>query len=350
VPRPVLERLTRLAAPQPVRTLTQPLRLTGADRRGLATTGILCTGNGSTIAMLEARLGFGDPQILALADPRVAFFELGTGHWPMLSCPEELADTLGRAAAGEGHRLTPPAEPARPAEFLLPVPERPRERHGRVDLYLPDESSAGPRPAVVFVHGGPVPAEARPTPRDWPVFTGFGGYAASLGLVGVVLDHRLHEPTAFGRAAADVAEAVELVRADPRVDPDRIAIWVFSGGGLLAADYLAAPPPWLRCLAASYPVLAPLPGWAVEPRFRPAVAVASAGRLPLVLTRVGLESPPIAATVAEFTDAAERCGAQLEVVDLPDVRHGFESSDHSEQARAGVVRAMAAVLERLTGS
>ncbi|MCC9309525.1 alpha/beta hydrolase [Kitasatospora sp. RB6PN24] len=348
VPLPALERLTRLAAPQPVRTLTQPLRLGAPAERIPSTTGILCGANGSTVAALEARLGFGDPQVRALAVPEATFFELDTGHWPMLSCPEDLADTLRRAVAGEGHRLTLPTEPERPPEFLLPLAERPRERTGRVDLYLPDGASQEPRPAVVFVHGGPFPESLRPTPRDRPTFVGYGTYAASLGVVGVTLDHRLHEPADFGRAAQDVAEAVALVRADSRVDPDRIALWVFSGAGLLTADWLAAPPPWLRCLAASYPLLAPPPAWGpVESRFRPVEAVANAGRLPLVLTRVGLESPPFAATVEEFLAAAEQCGADVELVDLPSARHGFETTDRTEEARQGVRRAMAAVLDRL---
>jgi hypothetical protein len=54
--------------------------------------------------------------------------------------------------------------------FVLDVPARPRERLDHIDLYLPDQ--AGPAPAVVFVHG-PVPQAQRPTPRDWPVYTGY---------------------------------------------------------------------------------------------------------------------------------------------------------------------------------
>jgi hypothetical protein len=35
------------------------------------------------------------------------------------------------------------------------------ERHGRVDLYPP--AATHPSPAIVFVHGGPIPADLRPT-------------------------------------------------------------------------------------------------------------------------------------------------------------------------------------------
>ncbi|WP_217168124.1 alpha/beta hydrolase [Streptomyces sp. AC512_CC834] len=349
VPGTALDRLTALAAPQPLGTLLQPLRLTGAVD-SVPTTGVLCTGNGSSIEMVQMLVGLGDPALRALTDPRVTFFELPTGHWPMLSCPAELTDVLLRAAAGEGHRLEPvdaTAPPAHLGPFLLDVPEVPRERHGTVDLHLPDAEE--PRPAVVFVHGGPVPADARPTPRDWPTLTGYARLAAEGGAVGVVLDHRLHDLTDYPRAAADVAAAVELVRADPRVDADRIALWFFSGGGLLAADWLDTPPAWLRCLAATYPILAPLPNWGLSgTRFRPARAVAGAGALPVVLTRVGLEMPEIAATVEEFLTAAKDCGADVEVIDVPHGHHAFETIDRTDEWRAAVRRAMRTVLA-LTG-
>ncbi|WP_030606682.1 alpha/beta hydrolase family protein [Streptomyces sclerotialus] len=347
VPEAALARLSERAAPQPVRTLTQPLRLPEAVA-ALPTTGVLCTANGSSIGMVETVLRLGDPRFLALVDPRVTFFELDTGHWPMLSVPGELTGVLLRAAAGEGYRLSAPGgeRPGHLRAFLLDVPERPRERVGRVDLYLPDAD--GPRPAVVFVHGGPVPAGARPTPRDWPAFTGYGRYVAQLGAVGVTVDHRLHDLTDYERAAEDVAEAVALVRADPRVDGDRVALWFFSGGGPLSADWLAAPPPWLRCVAATYPILLPPPSWGLSgPRFRPADAVRSAGRLPVVLTRVGLEVAEIAVTVEAFLTAAEECGADVEVIDVPDGHHGFETLDHTEQARDAVRHAVRSVLGHL---
>ncbi|MGW3819957.1 alpha/beta hydrolase [Streptomyces sp. NPDC005046] len=347
----VLARLAENAVAQPVGTLTQPLRLSGAVSE-LPSTGVLCTANGSSIAMVEGLVGLGDPRFQVLTDPRVSFFELDTGHWPMLSRADEVADVLLRAAAGEGHRVaaTVSEEPAHLRPFLMDVPERRRERVGRVDLHLPDAPAedGSPWPAVVFVHGGPVHPDVRPTPRDWPAFVGYARYVAGRGAVGVTLDHRLHDLADYGRAAQDLADAVDLVRADPRVDENRVALWYFSAGGLLSADRLAAPPPWLRCVAATYPILAPLPNWGlVDSRFRPADAVRTAGRLPIVLTRVELERAEIAVTVEEFLAAAKECDADVEVIDVPLGHHGFETTDHTERASRAVERAVRSVLGHL---
>ncbi|MFJ9946561.1 alpha/beta fold hydrolase [Kitasatospora sp. NPDC091207] len=359
-----LARLTDLASPQPSATFTQPLRLTGA-LAAVPTSGVFCTASGMSIAKLEGLMTLGMPQLKALADPRVGFFDLDTGHWPMLSRPDDLAELLLRAAAGGGHRLTaPPTEelPGHLRPFALDVPEQARERVGRVDLHLPSdlaEAEAGakagtaaeagaPRPAVLFVHGGPVPETVRPTPRDWPTYVGHGQYAASQGVIGATLDHRLHSLADYPLAAQDIADAVELLRADPRVDGDRIALWFFSGGGPLSADWLSAPPSWLRCLAASYPILAPLPGWhAVDSRFRPATALAGAGRLPVVLTRVGLEVSEIAATVEAFVAAAAAERTDLEVIDVPHGHHGFDTLDPTDESREAIERAFRVVLGHL---
>ncbi|WP_435224447.1 alpha/beta hydrolase [Streptomyces sp. Tue6028] len=347
----MLARLTENAVPQPVRTLTEPLRLSGAVS-ALPVTGVLCVANGSSIAMVEGLVGLGDPRFRALTDPRVSFFELDTGHWPMLSQAEEVADVLLRAAAGEGHRVSAAVseQPGHLRPFLIDVPKRPRERVGRVELHLPDDllEDEDPRPAVVFVHGGPVHPDVRPTPRDWPGFVGYAQYVAGKGTVGVTVDHRLHHLADYGRASEDIAEAVALVRADPRVDEDRVALWFFSAGGLLSAPWLGAPPPWLRCVAATYPILAPLPNWGlVDSRFRPAVELRTAGRLPIVLTRVELERAEIAVTVEEFLAVAKECDADVEVVDVPLGHHGFETIDHTEPARRAVEQAVGSVLGHL---
>jgi dienelactone hydrolase len=179
---------------------------------------------------------------------------------------------------------------------------------------------------------------------------GYARLAAAAGLVGVTLDHRLHDVGDYGRAAADVTAAVELVRADPRVDADRVALWFFSGAGLLTADWLTKPPAWLRCLAASYPILAPLPNWGLAgSRFHPVRAVAHAGALPVVLLRAGRETAEIAATVEAFVTAAEDCGARLELVDVPNGHHGFETLDAPEEVGPALRHAMRSVATHLTG-
>lgn len=76
--------------------------------------------------------------------------------------------------------------------------------------------------------------------------------------------------------------------------------------------------------------------------------MAHAGNLPVVLTRVGLEMPEIAVTVEEFLAAAKDAGTDVEVVDVPHGRHGFETLAPVEEWRDAVHRAMGSVLARLT--
>jgi dienelactone hydrolase len=229
--------------------------------------------------------------------------------------------------------------------LVLPVELRAAERHGPVDLYLPDDVTR-PQPAVLIVHGGPIPAGVRPTPRDWPAYQGYGSLVAYGGAVGAVVDHELHTPADYPAAEDDVRRALDLLRADSRVDGERIAIWFFSGGALLSAGWLGDPPAWLRCVALTYPVLTPPPGWDVAPRYRPVEAVANAGDLPIVLTRVGRENPDLAVGVQSFVDAAVK--ANLEIIDVPQGRHGFDTLDDDDDSRAAIRRAADAVLAAAT--
>jgi hypothetical protein len=228
--------------------------------------------------------------------------------------------------------------------FVLPVQPSTMERHGVADYYLPSDLD-GPTPAIVIVHGGPVPEQATPTPREWPLFQGYALTAAARGVIGVVVEHGPHRmPDPFGDAAIILASAIDALRSDDRVDADRIALWSFSGGALLMADYLRQPPPWLRCMATSYPLFAPLPGWPDSPRFHGDAAAAGAGSLPILLTRVGQENPAIAATVADFVAAAP---AGLEIIDVPDGHHSFDVVDPGEQSSEAVERAVTWVLAHL---
>lgn len=233
--------------------------------------------------------------------------------------------------------------------FVLPVAEIEPERDGAIDVYRPEGGAEVPHPVIVFVHGGPVPPELRPTPREWPVFRGYGSLAASSGAVGVTVDHPLHSTADYADAADAIASVVAEVRELPGVDSRRVALWFFSGGGLLTADWIGRAPDWLRCVAASYPVLAPLPGWDVDPRFRPVETLASAGELPILLTRAGQEASEIATGVQAFTTEAQARGAKLDVIDVPEGRHSFDVLDHTPASRAAVAQAMSWVIRKLRG-
>jgi acetyl esterase/lipase len=230
--------------------------------------------------------------------------------------------------------------------FVLPVAKAPRHRDGRLDLYWPAQSGGERRPAIVFVHGGPIPADLQPSPRDWPVYAGYGSLAASRGVVGVTVDLRLHSDNHFPVAADDLAAAVAHVRAQAGVDPDRVALWFFSAGGLLTARWLSKPPQWLRCVAATYPILAP-PAGRLDARFRPVDAVRAAGELPILVTRVGRERPEVAAAVEAFIAEAELHKVKVEVIDVPEGQHGFDMLDHAEGSRAAVSQAMTWVVTAL---
>lgn len=122
VPDDALDRLARLASPAPAGPYAQQLRISDAVA-ALPTTGVFCTTGGTMdITALESLVASGLPLVQHLADPRATFFELATGHWPMLSTPGELTDVLLRAAAGEGHRLTASAD----AYMEAAVPHRRR--------------------------------------------------------------------------------------------------------------------------------------------------------------------------------------------------------------------------------
>jgi len=104
-----------------------------------------------------------------------------------------------------------------------------------MNIYSPARLSGGARvPAVIFVHGGPIPAQMRPT--QWGVFVSYGELVAASALVGVTFNHRLHAPSDYERSQSDVAAAIGYVRehaAELNVDAERIALWYFSGGGPL---------------------------------------------------------------------------------------------------------------------
>jgi alpha-beta hydrolase superfamily lysophospholipase len=231
--------------------------------------------------------------------------------------------------------------------FFHDVPPARRVREDQLDVHVAEDAT-DPRPAVVFVHGGPIPPGH--SPRDTDVFRGYGALAAAAGLVGVTFDHRLHSGEHYPQAADDVAAALARTRELPAVDAERVLLWCFSGGGAIAAAWLRDPPPWLRGIAWTYPILAPPPGWPGDvPRFDAVDAVRKHPALPKLLVRVGREIEPARVTQDAFVAAADEVGAALEILTIDHAEHGVEVHPHDADARATVDRAMAWAAATLRG-
>ena len=234
--------------------------------------------------------------------------------------------------------------------FFFDVEPAQRVRRDHVDVHTSSQSAKGRKPAVLFVHGGPISEDQQPLPRDWEGFVGYGALAAASGLVGITFNHRLYTDTHYPLSAEDLASAIERTRALDSVDPDRIGLWFFSGGGPLAAEWLVEDPEWLRCVAWTYPVLAPPPGWPGDvPRFDTVTAASSAPALPKLLVRVGGEYSFFAQTQDDFVEAARAHDGEVEVIEMPEAEHGFEGHGYVEQSRAAVTRAMRWVASTLHG-
>ena len=161
----------------------------------------------------------------------------------------------GGAARPIGEALIPAAFPA--AQLVTPKQVVYRASDGvtvHAQLFEPPGGSeGGPRPAVVFVHGGP----PRQMLLGWHYSDYYSNtyasnqYLASQGFVvlsvnyrlGIGYGHDFHQPRAAGSRGAseylDVKAAAEWLARQPAVDPKRIGIYGGSYGGYLTALALA---------------------------------------------------------------------------------------------------------------
>jgi pimeloyl-ACP methyl ester carboxylesterase len=84
-------RMRARAVAQPARTWTQPVSLKNPAREQLPKLLITCS---FPLAQVRHMIAEGHPWFAELAGPEWSFLELRTGHWPMFSVPDRLADVL----------------------------------------------------------------------------------------------------------------------------------------------------------------------------------------------------------------------------------------------------------------
>lgn len=80
--------------PQPYATFTSPLAVEHEKPPGVRRSVIFCTASGTTVAAISEMIAQGDPRAAPFADPDWDLRELPTGHWPMFSAPDQVAELL----------------------------------------------------------------------------------------------------------------------------------------------------------------------------------------------------------------------------------------------------------------
>jgi dienelactone hydrolase len=221
--------------------------------------------------------------------------------------------------------------------FVQPHETVERTRSGVLDLYLP---ASTPAPAVLMVHGGPVPRDREVRPPDWPAYRGYGALLAQAGLVGGMFEHGFVDEEALGTAQENIRDAAVALRAHPRVDPDRFGMWFFSAGGLFMGSVLADPAAWgVAAVAGTYAAVGPPD--VEDPVLPPATVAAELSEIPLLLVLPEYDFEWI---VAASTELLERCATKHRTVDVIEVHgghHAFETVDDTDAARDAVRRSIA---------
>ena len=212
----------------------------------------------------------------------------------------------------------------------------------KLDVYVsPDAVESVRLPGVVFIHGGPVSPQMQA--KDWGAYQSWGELVAASGFVGVTHNHRYYGYAHLEQAGEDVIAAIDYVRqhADMfHLDPDRLGLFVFSGGGPLITFALREKPSYVRCIAIYYARLdlrsgklaAKTLSQEVLERFSPAVYASA--QIPLLIARAGLEkSPQLNETIDGFAQAALQANVPLDLFNHAQGQHGFDILDDDGRSR-----------------
>jgi acetyl esterase/lipase len=212
------------------------------------------------------------------------------------------------------------------------------------DLYLPPGAAATPRAGIVFVSG------ASDT-RDWGIYRSYGRLAAAQGFAGIVYEKR-YERGQVLEGVADTEMLLDWLREHARaqgVDPGRIVLWAFSGGGILLGAGIDARRPEVRALIGFYPALDYSQYFAMYPdslrarvkaKASPADILQSrpAALPPTLIARAGLDDPLLNSGIMRFLRLALDGGRPIELINVAEGRHAFDALDDTEESRRAIRR------------
>jgi len=227
----------------------------------------------------------------------------------------------------------------------------------KMDICVPPGLAAGARvPVVFFIHGGFIPKTITFLPKEWGVFQSYGRLAAASGFVGVTFNHRYWGWTRedMERSFGDVMDAIRFVSChaeDYHADPERVALWAFSGGGPHLSLPLREKLGFVRCIVSFYAMLDLAPAaksQRLDPEkegsagFSPITYLGREGvKLPpFFIGRAGLDASSLNETVDRFIARALALNETIEVMNHPCGRHGFDILDDNDRSREIIARAL----------
>ena len=214
----------------------------------------------------------------------------------------------------------------------------------KLDAYIPAGAKAEQRfPAVILISGG-----GADPPYDWRdagVYVGYGRVLAASGFVGITFAKRYtrgNEGTVHG--LEDFKEMVRYVRAhavDLHVDAERMAFWAFSAGGFLLSPVLSEMQPYARAALCFYCVTGmDFPTMtdedrAVVAKLSPLAQIERAERNvpPIFVGRAGWDSADLNRNLDRFIATALAKDLNIEVLNHPSGRHGFDIIDDVPRSR-----------------
>jgi len=219
-------------------------------------------------------------------------------------------------------------------------------RELQMDVYSP-RVARGRLPAVLFIHGGRIPANILTTPKDWDVYISFGQLVAASGFVGVNFNHRFYTWESLPDSQSDVMDAINYVRENAGrlgVDPERIILWSVSAGGIFLSQPLRDRPAYLSAIVAYYSELdlqnerASAPASVSDETLRDFSPVYHLERTaqnqpPMFIARAGLDDTTLNEGLDHFVQVALKKNVTLELFNHPTGHHGFDIEDNNARSR-----------------
>ena len=177
-------------------------------------------------------------------------------------------------------------------------------------------------------------------------YTSWGRLAAASGWVDIPFEHRNSRAcTALPEVASDLDDLIAFARTQiPEADPERLILWVCSGGGAYGLRAAIRHSAYIRCAVVYYAFLEPLsyrsiiapevPNETLR-QFSPVTVLGQPDVTvpPLLIVRAGKDHPELNQTIGHFAAEALRQNVALDMLNYADGQHGFDILDDTERSR-----------------